>query len=161
MYNTAPEPARCVRAGIRLDKQTFKNAIAKARLLRPRVVNVGAHYAVDRSNGTFATVIFTVRDGGIWATCNCPAHTRGRFNHGEPLPCYHIAAAALSRKRQGERIGEAHAVTERPLHSHYCRLCGSLYDCGATGCADIDDLPCDACEQGELNRMTREACAVC
>lgn len=98
------------KAGIRLNKQIFQNAISKAQTLRPRVVNIGPRYAVQSSAAQFHTVVFRVFDAGIWATCTCKAHTLGR--HGEPMPCYHIAAAALARKGPGEHIGDRHAVSD-------------------------------------------------
>ena len=128
------------RRGIRLDRATFARAIAKAESVKPKVVNIGAHYGVSRSDGGMAIVVFRVYDGAIWGACNCPAADKA-------LPCYHIAAAALSRKARGERVGDGHAVGDEPeTHTHYCRQCGELYECGAPGCAGIDDLQCAICE---------------
>ena len=87
-------PATTGKRGIPLSQQLFARAIDKALTVQPRVVHVGAHYGVMMSDQrTWAHVSFCVWDGRIYATCNCRAHTLG--DHGKPVPCYHIAAAAI------------------------------------------------------------------
>ena len=85
------------RRGIQLNKQDFRKAIEKAQAVNPRVLHIGAHYAVQQSDQkSFAQVTFTIYDGRLFATCTCYAHTRGHRDQGKPTPCYHIAAAARS-----------------------------------------------------------------
>ncbi len=85
-----------VKRGIPLSQELFRRAIDKALALKPRVLHVGAHYGVMMSDQrSWAHVSFCAWDGRLYASCNCRAHTIG--HHGVPMPCYHIAAAALSK----------------------------------------------------------------
>lgn len=103
MLTTTTHAPQFTPRGIPLNKTEFKKAITKAENVRPRVVHIGAHYGVAQSDGrSFAEVVFIVQDARLFATCTCYAHT-GRFGERhKPQPCYHIAAAALSRKWAAE-----------------------------------------------------------
>lgn len=101
--STATAPTKC---GIPLDKKLFTKAIAKAQDVRPRVVHIGAHYAVLQSDHkSWAHVVFRVQEGRLFASCTCYAHTRG--DQGKPVPCYHIPAAALSRRAADQIVIDA------------------------------------------------------
>lgn len=83
---------------IRLDNiENFKNAIAKARQVKPVVSIVEFGTYVVWGVSTNYTVEFC-RDsqGHFAATCTCPAHTKS----SAPKPCYHLAAAYNSHKIQ-------------------------------------------------------------
>lgn len=147
--STSTATARAIRAGIKLDTKTFARAIEKATRVKPRVVNVGAYYGVSRADGGIAVVRFTARDGGIWASCSCPAQDK-RW----PLPCYHVAAAALSKKQAHERAGDDHAVIAAHVpqpHSHFCTSCESLESCDVPWCAEIDDMQCTDCDEAQTD----------
>ena len=112
--------------GIQLDKRYFAKAIEKALAVKPRVNQIGSFYGVMQADQrTVATVHFTIWDGKIWATCTCKAHTLGDHDSGKPVPCYHIAAAALSK-------GSGHLINDLPqlfTHHHLCPTCGDAFDC--------------------------------
>ena len=101
------------RRGIQLNKQEFRKAIEKAEAVKPRVVHIGAHYGVQQSDQkSFAQVTFIIYDNRLFATCTCYAHTRGHNNSGKPTPCYHIAAAALSRDAAKQAASNLHESKE-------------------------------------------------
>jgi hypothetical protein len=138
---------------LKLDERTFTRAIEKARSVQPRVINIGAHYGVQRSDGGIAHVIFTAYRGGIWASCSCPAHMRGTRD-GVPLPCYHIAAAAMSRQPRAavsQPVAAPAPAVPAPSHAHACPRCGDLYSCRCP-LAEMDDLICDACDALTISR---------
>jgi hypothetical protein len=86
---------------IKLNSQTFRNAIEKAQEVSPFCKCVDDEtgeswtFQVARSAGNFAIVDIWVTGGVLWSSCDCFAgvgHKRG----GNPMPCYHVAAVALS-----------------------------------------------------------------
>jgi hypothetical protein len=75
---------------------------------------------------------------------------------GVPLPCYHIAAAAMSRRRTVIKPVMAPApaaapVVSAPSHTHACPRCGDLYSCRCP-LAEMDDLICDVCDPQTISR---------
>lgn len=66
----------------------LKNAIAKARTVKPRVrVEQFGRYAVtNKATGATYVVTCEKRDGKRFASCTCKAGERG-------TPCFHLAAA--------------------------------------------------------------------
>lgn len=85
---------------IKLNSQTFQNAIEKAQKVNPFCKCVDDEtgeswtFQVARSAGNYAIVDIWVTGGVLWSSCDCFAgvgHKRG----GNPMPCYHVAAAAL------------------------------------------------------------------
>src|SRR5262245_27662492 len=86
---------------IKLNSQTFQNAIQKAQTVNPFCKCVDDEtgeswtFQVARSAGNFAIVDIWVTGGVLWSSCNCFAGV-GRKRGGNPMPCYHVAAAALS-----------------------------------------------------------------
>ncbi len=160
MQTSSASTARAVRAGIRLSTETFKHATRKALDVRPRVVHFDSTYWVRRSDDGVAVVRFRVFDGSIWGLCDCTAARRA-------LPCYHIAAAALSRslEQDGGHVGDPHAVIDPPqlmatlpagypeTHSHHCPACAELHECGAPACAEIDSLTCWVCDAAEADLL--------
>jgi hypothetical protein len=142
---------------IRLQPRTFRRAFEKAQSINPRAIKHGAHYFIERSGSGFAHVVFTLRHGAIWVTCDCPAGL-GRNRSNIPAPCYHAAAAYLA-----ERIAKLTSATvTRPAdvapdsHTHHCPRCGDLYECG---CQDwmIDDLSCETCDAVDLERISADS----
>ncbi len=83
---------------IKLNSGTFTRAIEKAQSVRPLVQctdtdETNFTFLVRRSDGGAAIVDIWHRGGVLWSSCDCPAGVgRGRG----PMPCYHVAAAALS-----------------------------------------------------------------
>ena len=67
---------------------TLKNAITKARTVKPRVRirRFGSHIVENKRTGAQYTVTCEKRDGKRFASCSCVAGTRGKA-------CYHVAAA--------------------------------------------------------------------
>jgi hypothetical protein len=161
MQNTkTARPATTAKRGIQLNPRLFTKALAKAREVKPRVVAIGSWYGVMMSDQrNYATVHFTVWDGAIWATCTCKAHVLGDHNEGKPVPCYHIAAAALSKgaaaipasvSRMVERVEQVEVEQE---HFHSCISCGSSFscrDCGVRPC-------CPDCRQDDDDAALEEA----
>lgn len=141
--------------GIALDADKFRNAIAKAETVKPRVYHApddGGHYYVQRSDGGTAVVIFRYWQGRIWASCTCPAG-QGVGRLGEPQPCYHIAAAAIAK------LSPAPLSTPRLVenaegmeHKHFCSSCHELYVCSCNH-AEIDDLTCAICDEYEADQL--------
>jgi uncharacterized Zn finger protein len=74
---------------IKLESAKMKNAIARAKAVRPRVTRLAERsYRVTSSNGKdFYTVRFAVANGHKLAECDCKAGQAGQL-------CYHVAAAA-------------------------------------------------------------------
>ncbi len=74
---------------IRLDSAKMKNAIARAKTVRPRVTRTGDRsYTVTSSDRTrHYTVNFAVTNGHKLAECDCKAGQAGMI-------CLHVAAAA-------------------------------------------------------------------
>ena len=148
---TTARPASTGKRGIPLSQQLFARAIDKALTVQPRVVHVGAHYGVMMSDQrTWAHVSFCVWDGRIYATCNCRAHTLG--DHGKPVPCYHIAAAALAKNATAFiSATETHATARRSAsHTHACPYCCDVYPCNCPH-TETDDLVCDECGSRSVN----------
>lgn len=115
-----------------INPKLFARAAEKASRVRPAVQHNGATYNVARSDGKTAHVRFSIRNGQLWAACDCPAGNPA--NRATPLPCYHVAAAVI--------VG---ANARRPAHSHACPHCGDLYACRCN-MPEIDDLICDDCD---------------
>lgn len=67
---------------------TLRNAIRKARTVKPRVrVNRFGSYAVtNKATGATYVVTCEKRDGKRYGHCTCVAGEQG-------IPCYHLAAA--------------------------------------------------------------------
>lgn len=85
---------------IKLNADTFRNAIQKAQKIQPVCkcvddAGTGWVFRVARSSGSFAIVDLWVQGGVLWSSCDCFAGV-GHGREGAPLPCYHVAAAALS-----------------------------------------------------------------
>jgi hypothetical protein len=78
---------------IKLTKDTLKNAIARAKQIRPRVTWLGGRsYSVSGSSGNTYTVHFAVaRDAQgkqvCLGVCDCEAGNR-------EMVCFHLAAAS-------------------------------------------------------------------
>lgn len=73
---------------IKLESHKMKNAIARAKAIRPRVSRLAERrYSVTGSKGNAYTVTFKVIDGHKLAECTCKAGQAGQL-------CYHVAAAA-------------------------------------------------------------------
>lgn len=142
MTNTTARPATMGKRGIPLNEKLFGKAIAKAHQVKPRVVALGSYYGVMQSDQhTMATVHFVAWDGAIYATCTCKAHTIG--DNGKPIPCYHIAAAALHK-------GAASIPADTPRlvetqHHHSCPRCGDSYDCNCPS-PELGDAICQDCD---------------
>lgn len=147
MQNQMASPATTGKRGIPLSQELFRRAIDKALALKPRVLHVGAHYGVMMSDQrSWAHVSFCAWDGRLYASCNCRAHTIG--HHGVPMPCYHIAAAALS-KGATALLAADRAVAPAPVaqpsgHTHACPYCCDLYPCDCHH-PEYDDVVCDVC----------------
>ena len=150
---TTARPATTGKRGIQLNQRLFTKAIAKAREVNPRVVALGSYYGVMMSDQhTMATVHFAIWDGAIWATCTCKAHTLGDHNSGKPVPCYHIAAAALHKGAAAISVETPRHVSN--AHHHLCPRCGDSYDCDCPSpelanqtCQDCDVDAFDAAQQ--------------
>ncbi len=85
---------------IKLQSATFARAIEKAQFIQPAVQlrdsdDSNFTLTVARSDGGAATVDVWFRGGICWSSCDCPAGT-GHDGRRWPLPCYHVAAAALN-----------------------------------------------------------------
>lgn len=117
---------------IKLNAKLFARAAQKATTVNPQVTHNGAQYTVRRSNGQPARVKFTVRNGQIWASCNCPAGSPA--SQATPLPCYHIAAAVLLARRPAPPAE----------HRHQCFVCNtkSVFSC-ICDTPDEPDYDCD------------------
>lgn len=154
MQNQTARPASTGKRGIPLSQQLFAKAIDKALAVKPRVFHIGAHYGVLMSDQrNWAHVAFCVWDGRIFATCTCRAHTHG--DHGKPVPCYHIAAAALMRNAAAfiaasEQRACVTVPRAYPRHDHACTACRTLYSCTCSH-GEIDDLICDDCGSEQLD----------
>lgn len=74
---------------IKLTTTNTKNAVQRARQLRPKVIFISDRvFEVKSSNNENSyTVRFDVRNGDKLAQCECRASEKARI-------CYHIAAAA-------------------------------------------------------------------
>ncbi len=74
---------------IRLTTENTKNAIAKAKQLRPKVIFISDRtFEVKSANNENSyTVRFDVQNGEKLGQCECKASERG-------LVCYHITSAA-------------------------------------------------------------------
>lgn len=88
---------------IKLNSDTFRRAIEKAQTTPPDVCTLTF---TDEINFTFQvwsyggkrgpyTVDIWVQGGTLWTSCDCAAGC-GLHRRGNPQPCYHVAAAALS-----------------------------------------------------------------
>ena len=142
---TTASPATTGKRGIPLSQQLFAKAIDKALTIKPPVVHIGAHYGVMMADQkSWAHVSFCVWDGRIYATCNCKAHTLG--DYGKPIPCYHIAAAALMRGAANFIAASEHRATAPRItaHTHACPYCCDVYPCNCKN-PETDDLVCDGC----------------
>lgn len=85
---------------IKLNSDTFRRAIEKAKTTRPTCTLLStdgaAHtFQVARSGGGFSIVDVWPQGGTLWTSCDCAAGS-GLHRRGFPQPCYHVAAAALS-----------------------------------------------------------------
>ena len=96
----------------------FKRALSKARETEPEVTEIVTDwlYTVAGSKGDSYKVEFTLLNGKLAATCNCPAHTGIDPNGNRPVPpdyiprdCYHIARAYDYRRDQVAAEAEARA----------------------------------------------------
>ncbi len=76
---------------IKLTTENTKNAIAKCKQLRPKVIFISDRvFEVKSSNNDNSyTVRFDVRNGEKFGGCECKASERG-------LVCYHIIAGATA-----------------------------------------------------------------
>lgn len=129
--------------GIPLNEKLFAKAIAKARQVTPRVVAIGSYYGVLQSDQhTMATVHFVAWDGAIYASCTCKAHTIG--DQGKPVPCYHIAAAAL-HKGAASLAADLPRLVIETKHHHSCPRCGNSYDCNCPS-PELGDAICQDCD---------------
>ena len=149
---TTARPATTGKRGIQLDKRYFAKAIEKALAVKPRVNSIGSYYGVMQSDQrTIATVHFSIWGGKIWATCTCKAHTLGDHNEGKPVPCYHIAAAAMAKGSASITAGLPRLVEAK--HHHLCPRCGDAFDCDCASenlnqaCQDCDVEAFDAAQQ--------------
>lgn len=85
---------------IRINPTTFARAIEKAATVRPacqliETDEINYTFHVARSGDGFALVDLWFKGGAMWSSCDCFAGT-GADGRRCPLPCYHVAAAALS-----------------------------------------------------------------
>lgn len=141
---TTARPASTAKRGIPLNEKLFAKAIAKARQVNPRVVHLGSYYGVMMSDQrTMATVHFVLWDGQIYATCTCKAHTLGDHNEGKPMPCYHIAAAALHKRAAAISLDVPRLVENQ--HHHSCPRCGDSYVCNCPS-PELGDSICQDCD---------------
>ncbi|HEX4948539.1 MAG TPA: hypothetical protein VFZ34_17830 [Blastocatellia bacterium] len=143
MTNTTARPASMGnKRGIPLSEKLFAKAITKAREVNPRVVAIGSYYGVMQSDQhTMATVHFVAWDGAIYASCTCKAHTIG--DNGKPVPCYHIAAAALHKGAASVSADVPRLVETQ--HHHSCPRCGDSYDCNCPS-PELGDAICQDCD---------------
>ena len=147
MQNQMASPAATGKHGIPLSQELFRRAIDKALALKPRVLPGGAHYGVMMSDQrSWAHVIFCAWDGRIYASYNCRAHTIG--HHGVPMPCYHIAAAALS-KGATALLAADRAVAPAPMvrpsgHTHAFPSSATICT-PATATIQNIDVVCEVC----------------
>src|SRR5262249_22366626 len=107
---------------IKLNADTFRNAIQKAQKIQPVCkcvddAGTGWVFRVARSSGSFAIVDLWVQGGGPWSSCDCCARV-GRGRAGAALPCYRVAAAALS-------FGLLHSVSA-PVGDVSCVIPGAV-----------------------------------
>lgn len=73
---------------IKITSETMQKAIARAKVLRPRVRMTGERtYSVSGSQGGTYTVRFAVANGMKLAECSCKAGEAG-------MVCRHVVAAA-------------------------------------------------------------------
>jgi hypothetical protein len=142
---------------IKLQARTFRRAFDKAQSIKPRAIKHGAHYFIERSTHGFAHVVFTLRNGAIWVTCDCPAGL-GRNRSNIPAPCYHAAAAYLAECiTKLTPASAARSVDIAPdSHTHSCPRCGDLYECG---CQDwmVDELSCETCDVIDIERLDADS----
>ena len=85
---------------IKLNSDTFRRAIEKAESVRPAcelsyTEDNNYTFMVARSGGGASIVDIWFSGGTLWTSCDCAAGT-GLHRRGNPQPCYHVAAAALS-----------------------------------------------------------------
>ncbi len=85
---------------IKLNSDTFRRAIEKAKTARPTCTlsyteNNNYTFTVGRSGGGASIVDIWFQGGTLWTSCDCAAGV-GLHRRGNPQPCYHVAAAALS-----------------------------------------------------------------
>ena len=75
---------------IKLTTENRKNAVVRARALRPKVIFIQDRvFEVKSSNNDSSyTVRFDVQNGEKFGSCECKAGQSGRY------ACYHLAAAA-------------------------------------------------------------------
>lgn len=85
---------------IKLNSSTFARAIEKAQTVRPACElsftdDNNYTFTVARSGGGASIVDIWFEGGTLWTSCDCAAGM-GLHRRGNPQPCYHVAAAALS-----------------------------------------------------------------
>jgi len=81
---------------IKLTKENTKNAVARSKELKPRVIFISDRvFEVQSTNNSNSyTVRFDVKNGNPFGQCECKASETGRI-------CYHITnAAAVNILRQ-------------------------------------------------------------
>ncbi len=85
---------------IKLNSDTFRRAIEKAKQVNPACTlsftdDNNYTFTVGRSGGGASIVDIWFQGGTLWTSCDCAAGI-GLHRRGNPQPCYHVAAAALS-----------------------------------------------------------------
>lgn len=85
---------------IKLSSDIFRRAVEKAKQVNPACAlsftdEINFTFTVARSGGGVSIVDIWFQGGTTWTSCDCAAGV-GLHRGGNPMPCYHVAQAALS-----------------------------------------------------------------